>query len=321
MPNDKLGLAGAFARARGFAASVPSGIQTVATALLGAFVGGSIGLDSATQILRHAPLFIGLVLVMVAGTTLLSLALVRWGTLPGSTAVWGVSPGAGLVMMILAKSYGADASLVGLMQYLRVALAALLAGLLARFWFDTPVTLAPTPSWVGAFDAAGLAATVAVAAVGGLVARRLRMPVGVMLFPMLLGAIVRISGWSAVAMPPVLQSLVFAVVGFQIGLGFNRTTLIHARTNMRLILLSIVLMLGLCALCSWGLVALLDLDPLTAYLATSPGGMDSMAVIAALSQADLHFVMAVQTVRFLVVLAVAPALARAASAWAGYGRT
>ena len=115
---------------------MPTHIHTVAMALLGAFVGGSITLASATQILAHAPLLIGLVLLMVAGTTLLSLALVRWGTLPGSTAVWGVSPGAGLVMVVLAKTYGADASLVGLMQYLRVALAALLAGLIARFWFD-----------------------------------------------------------------------------------------------------------------------------------------------------------------------------------------
>ena len=122
-------------------------------------------------------------------------------------------------------------------------------------------------------------------------------------------------------MPPALQALVFAVVGLQIGLGFNRTTLEHARTNMRLIVLSIALMLGLCAACGWGLVVLLEAGPLTAYLATSPGGMDSMAIIAASSQADLAFVMAVQTVRFLVVLAVAPALARAASAWAGCGRT
>jgi hypothetical protein len=89
---------------------------------------------------------------------------------------------------------------------------------------------------------------------------------------------------------------------------------------MRLILLSIASMLGLCAACGWALVVLLELDPLTAYLATSPGGMDSMAVISASSQADLAFVMAMQSVRFLVVLAVAPALARAASTWAGYNR-
>ena len=53
------------------------------------------------------------------------------------------------------------------------------------------------------------------------------------------------------------------------------------------------------------------LDPLTAYLATSPGGMDSIAVIAAsIHNVDLEFVMALQTVRLFLVIFLGPALAR-----------
>ena len=42
-------------------------------------------------------------------------------------------------------------------------------------------------------------------------------------------------------------------------------------------------------------------DPLTAYLATSPGGSDSIAIIAASTNVDVSFVMAMQTVRMLAV--------------------
>ncbi len=52
------------------------------------------------------------------------------------------------------------------------------------------------------------------------------------------------------------------------------------------------------------------IDPLTAYLATSPGGMDSIAIIAANSTVDLAFVMALQSARLLIVTAIGPALAR-----------
>ena len=52
------------------------------------------------------------------------------------------------------------------------------------------------------------------------------------------------------------------------------------------------------------------IDPLTAYLATSPGGADSVAIIAASSHVDVPFVMALQTGRFLVVLLIGPRLAR-----------
>ncbi|TIL81393.1 MAG: AbrB family transcriptional regulator, partial [Mesorhizobium sp.] len=41
----------------------------------------------------------------------------------------------------------------------------------------------------------------------------------------------------------------------------------------------------------------LGIDPLTAYLATSPGGMHSVAIIAAAAQhADISFVMALQRI-------------------------
>ena len=37
--------------------------------------------------------------------------------LPGTTALWGTSPGAASVMTIMAESYGADMRLVAFMQY------------------------------------------------------------------------------------------------------------------------------------------------------------------------------------------------------------
>ena len=51
-------------------------------------------------------------------------------------------------------------------------------------------------------------------------------------------------------------------------------------------------------------------DFLTAYLATSPGGADSVAIIAASSNVDMSFVMAMQTMRFFMVLFTGPATAR-----------
>jgi len=58
------------------------------------------------------------------------------------------------------------------------------------------------------------------------------------------------------------------------------------------------------------LVVFAGVDPLTAYLATSPGGADSVAIIAASSKVDASFVMAMQMARLLAVLALGPAMAR-----------
>ena len=58
------------------------------------------------------------------------------------------------------------------------------------------------------------------------------------------------------------------------------------------------------------MVYVAGVDPLTAYLATSPGGSDSIAIIAASTEVDLSFVMAMQTVRMIAVLFIGPPLTR-----------
>jgi uncharacterized membrane protein AbrB (regulator of aidB expression) len=60
---------------------------------------------------------------------------------------------------------------------------------------------------------------------------------------------------------------------------------------------------------------------LTAYFATSPGGADSIAIIAAGTAVDTPLVMAVQTGRFLTVLVLGPTLARYAARLAVPART
>jgi membrane AbrB-like protein len=68
--------------------------------------------------------------------------------------------------------------------------------------------------------------------------------------------------------------------------------------------------MGVSGLLALALVYAAGIDPMTAYLATSPGGMDSVAIIGASSKADLSFVMALQTLRLVIVLIAGPPLAR-----------
>jgi uncharacterized membrane protein AbrB (regulator of aidB expression) len=58
------------------------------------------------------------------------------------------------------------------------------------------------------------------------------------------------------------------------------------------------------------LVKVADVDPLTAYLATSPGGLDAVSIIATDSDVDVPFVLSMQFMRIMVVLAIGPWLAR-----------
>ena len=101
------------------------------------------------------------------------------------------------------------------------------------------------------------------------------------------------------------------MIGWSIGLNFTRTILRHAARALPQIIASIVALIAFCAALGFAMSRALGIDPLTAYLATSPGGMDSVAIIAAASDvSNLSFVMALQTARFLIVLVAGPPLAR-----------
>ena len=47
-------------------------------------------------------------MLVVVVSSLLGWLMTRWQMLPGTTALWGTSPGAASVMTIMAESYGAD---------------------------------------------------------------------------------------------------------------------------------------------------------------------------------------------------------------------
>jgi hypothetical protein len=110
--------------------------------------------------------------------------------------------------------------------------------------------------------------------------------------------------------PPWLLAIANLALGWYVGLGFDRSILKHVFRAIPQLLVATLLLIGMCALSSWMLTQVIKLDPLTAYLATSPGGLDSIAIIALGSEVDLSFVMAVQTLRLFLVIITGPRIAK-----------
>lgn len=257
-------------------------------------------------------LYTVVILAGLAASAAMGWLLYRLGIMPGTTGIWGTSPGGAEAMVVMADACGADARLVAFMQYLRVLCVALAASLVAHLavpaggavplhaatvWFGPP-----TPGWV---TAAGLIL------LGGLVGLCTRISAGAMLVPMLVGAALRLSGTAEIELPPWLLAASYAGIGWRVGLGFTRQVALYAARAIPAILASITALIAFCGLLSWLLSRLTGMDPLTAYLAASPGGMDSVAVIAASSPGvDFACVMTMQTMRFFLVVLLAPVMAR-----------
>jgi membrane AbrB-like protein len=284
-------------------------------AMAQAAIGGMIAQKMTPAILhemaRDWPLFIAAALSVVVVSGLFGWVLTKARVFPGSTAIWGSLPGAASAMVLMADAYGADMRLVAFMQYLRVLLVALLASLIARFVAPGAEGSAAAVGGVATpVDWPAFVLTLALLLGSAWIARRLRIPAGPLLLPLFVGGVVQDAGLFTLELPRAYLALNYAILGWCIGLRFSRAILLHAFKALPAILGSILALVALCGGLSLALARVAHVDPMTAYLAMSPGGIDAVAIIAASAKLDMSFVMALQTARVLVVILVGPALAR-----------
>ncbi|MHC9237699.1 AbrB family transcriptional regulator [Pseudooceanicola sp. 502str34] len=288
---------------------LPRGVFTFAQSVVGTMIATTIPVETLGSVMLDLPVFLFGVISVIAASAWLGYVLTKRQVLPGATAVWGSTPGAAQAMVFLAEANGADMRLVAVMQYLRVGMVAAGASLIARFWVGAPDVPPPPIDWFPAPDLALLQACGLMA--GGMVIGRVfRIPAGEFLSPLLIGTALQALGLISPEVPHWLLALAFAVIGWTIGLRFTKAILLHAWKALPRLVFSILLLMTLCAGFAVVISVTMDVDLLTAYLATSPGGADSVAVIAASSDVDIAFVMAMQTLRFVLVLISGPMIAK-----------
>ncbi len=311
-------VAGILVQLAGAGVRVPPQATRVSEGLLGALIAASITPLALRTFLAHAPLFLAIGLVIIAASSAMGWVLLKMRRFPGTTAIWGLSPGAAQVMMIMARPYGADERLVAFMQYLRILMVAAAAPVTAKLW-GQPSTL-PVALVGAGFDWLGFAASLAIVALGLALAARISLPAGTFLLPMVIGAVLHAAGLVAVTLPAGLMAVSFVVLGWGVGMNFTLPVLRHALATLPVTVAAMTLLLAFCGLLAALLTHLTGIEPLTAYLATSPGGMSSVAVIAATSRVDVGFVISMQTLRFMMVLLLGPPISRFLAVRAGVGR-
>ncbi|WP_128254368.1 AbrB family transcriptional regulator [Falsirhodobacter deserti] len=299
---------------------VPRPAFILSQSVVGLMMASVLPLDLFDEIARDWPIFVSGVLFTVLAAAVLGYFMTRAQLFPGTTAIWGSSPGAAAAMVLVSESYGADMRLVAFMQYLRVACCALVSTILARSLGLDP-TAVQQVDWFPPLDIAGAAMTLGLAVLAAFAGSRSRIPGGALLVPLMLGLVVKFTGVMPLVLPPWLLALSYAVIGFGVGLRFTHEVVRHAARTFPRVLGSIMILIGVCAGFGYLLHLVAGVDLLTALLATSPGGADTVAIIASSPSMniDLPFVMAMQVARFIFVVLTAPALARYLSTGARAG--
>jgi uncharacterized protein len=302
------GLAAALSRPGGpevpgvlFAAS-----QAVCGVVLGAYLKTS-SLEAAAD--AWAP-----VALVVAGTLAASLAagaaLARWARAHPPTAVLGMVAGGASGIVAMADELGADDRLVAFMQYLRVLVVVLVTPLIAGIAFGGGAGgAAPEPPLLG--EPIGWVLTAIAAPAGVVLGRAARLPAGTLLGPLAVaGAFALAEPFGRFAVPGLLQEAAFIGIGLQVGLRFTVDTVREVGRLLAPVLAAVIGLMVVCFGLAGVLTATTDVPLLDSYLATTPGGLYAVLAAAFGAGADTTFILAVQTLRLLVMVLLAPILVR-----------
>jgi uncharacterized protein len=292
---------------------VPQRLASIVYIVLGISMGGAVTPETLRTVATWPASIACLLVAMVAVTAATSAWLCLAHGWARRDALLAAVPGALSQVMVMALETKADVRAIAVVQTLRVMiLTAFLPGVLAAFG------LAPTGSSlpaVAAFDAARpgeLALLVVASIAGALVARRLRVPGGLLIGALLASAILHGSGLVTVGLPAPVLLASFVALGAMMGLRFAGTdgaTLRRLGLSALGAFLVSVIVAGLFAL---ALAYGLDLAPAGVIVAFAPGALEVMMILAFALHLDVAYVGAHHVVRFLSISLVLPLLLRRA---------
>ena len=220
----------------------------------------------------------------------------------------------------MSDELGANTPLVACMQYTRLCLVAVSASLLARFVLGTPTgEHAAQASAAGVVHAQGnqvfmqwasYGRTALIAVLGAWAGLWLRLPAGALVGPVLVGVLAGVVGVEHGQWPPGVLPTANAIIGLGVGARGDRAALKQAGRSLLPIIGSILLLMVGCALIGWTWVLIVNVDPLSAYLATTPGGIDAVTIAALDTDAAIAVILPVPKLRLLVMVLAGPWVVR-----------
>lgn len=293
----------------------PSGLELVAQAIIGGAVSSAMSPAALEAMARYWLIMLIILVVLLVLSLAGGVALARFSSIDMATALLGMMPGGAPGMVVLSEVLGGDTRLVAVMQTLRVMLV---LGLLALVtWLVVPINAAEDNA-AALLPSLGVLArdwplyllTIAISVLGAWGGVRLGLPAGALVGPALLGAALGLLGVRHADWPPLVLFLSYAAIGIEVGLQFNLQAIRTLGKLAPVLLASTLALVGSAALLAWVLTLLTGIDMFSAYLATTPGGLNMVTIVALESNANVPLVLTVGLLRFLVIMLAGPPFVR-----------
>ena len=295
----------AIAAIAGVKVVVPPLLRDIAFVLTGASMGTSVARDSLGLIgqwpVSSAGLVVELILIVFATGWMLQ----KLFGLDKGTAYLSSFPGHLSFIMAFATAGVGDPRQIAIIQVIRILILVVCVPIGALF---LPVEHVG-PLVVQQQAVMGLPmllALIAGCAAMGFVFTRLRVPAGYVLGAMFAATTAKLMGWFDGAMPPLLLTVTFVVIGALIGSRLGGTTMTELRKAAIGGFIATGMTVAIVTAVAWGVSGLVDMPFGQIWLGLAPGALEGMGVMGISLGYDPAFIAAHHVARLLLLTIAIP---------------
>jgi membrane AbrB-like protein len=291
------------------ALEAPRWVSLAGQGVVGTIVGASVDWQTFADLGSAWPVVVAVsastIVVSVLAGQLLRL---HRGVTPVTAAFASIAGGASGITA-LSRDLGADDRVVTVLQYLRVLVVLFTLPAVVGLVFHQRSGGGESGFVVGTW--VDLVFCLLAVGSGLLLGRVAHLPSPAILGPVVTAAVLQaVPGLGDAVVPTWVAGLGYLAIGVQVGLRFTLESLRSIARMLPTAAVSIALTLVTCAGLGLALSAATGTSRLDAYLATTPGGLYAVLATSTSTGGNVTFVTAVQLLRLLLVLLLAPFLAR-----------
>lgn len=287
----------------------PIGLRPVVIPIIGVMLGAGFHPGLTDHLSSWIIPLVLLVPFIVIATRVSYVFYRRIGGYDPMTAFFSATPGGLNEMIMMGGEAGGDERKIALAHALRILLVISMTVLFYGFVLGATAEGSGRPHM--AFEDLELWEAVvllACAVLGVPLARALKLPAANMLGPMILSAVVHLTGWVTVPPPTLLVIAAQVCIGTIIGCRFVGSTLREIGRDMALALGATSIMLVVAVAFAALVTALTGIALPQAFLAFSPGGLTEMSLLALAMGEDVAFVSLTHIARISLIIFAVPLL-------------
>lgn len=303
-------VAGGVMGANGATIRVPKVCHQFGQGIAGCLIAQYLDAAILGRMLDLWPTVVLFVVLTMGAACIAGLLAARWSGLGRQVTLWGFLPGMAGMIIALSHEKGLDSRMVAFIQLLRLMVV------IVSMVLATMALVGPAVSQGGSHaETSPMAVLVCVGlALAGAGLGRF-VPMAATFFPLAGAAALNAHGALHIVVPLWLAMLAYLAIGAQVGLRVTPALIRAGVAAFVPVLGAAVILMVLCGAAGLVLSLATGVDLMSGLLATVPGSVDSIALLAIGSGSDVSFVMTMQVVRMLTVAILGPLVADRLARW------